>query len=526
MKNEKWMPGLVLAIPAVVSAMVPAVASAASQAASPAMPAAPAQKDARPNIIYIMLDDMPFDMLPHSARYPFLDLPNLERLQKEGVTFTNFFCINSLSAPSRATNLTGTYSHVNGQTQNLSFLEPDWKKAPPFSVYMQKAGYATAFIGKIHMASDPAHHGKAAIRPGFDYWVSIYGQGVYNDPLLNVNGEDVQTQGYVTDILNQYALDWIGKGRDKSKPFVMCLWEKAVHNPMTPAPRHANLYANDTIAPPFFRTDQDDLATKPKYQRIEVGHNEVTFPERIEPAPWAPKSAQWGQLRTLSAVDDSLGDILALLQKQGILDNTIIMFSSDNGYFHGEHQKRDKRLAYENSLRIPMIIRYPKGLKGGSTIDKMCLNLDVAPTILDFAGIKEPPQMQGASLKGLLEGREAANWRKSFFYEYYFDNAMPTYRVPDLVGIRGERYKLVENDFIDNKDIGELYDLQNDPGEMHNLYRDPSSAGLLGEQRAELDKLKAQLGYNPDRNWRVMQLDPSFVDTRNDMAPVLRKPKQ
>ena len=506
----------------------------ASLAATTALAAAaptPASPPAKPNIIYIMLDDMPYDMLPHSARYPFLNLPNLERLQREGVTFTNFFCINSLCAPSRATNLTGTYSHTNGQTQNIGFLDPDWKKTPPFSVYMRDAGYTTAFIGKIHMASDPTHRGKNAIRPGFDYWVSIYGQGVYNDPLLVDNGAEKQTKGYITDIFNRYALDWIENKRDKSKPFVLCLWEKAVHEPFEPAARHTNLYKSETITPPFLRTDQDDLATKPKYQRVKVVDNKVVFPDRIPPKPWNPRAGQWGQLRALSAVDDSLGDILALLEKQGILDNTIIMFSSDNGYFHQEHQRGDKRLAYENSIRIPMVVRYPAALtalKPGSTIDSMCLNLDVAPTILDIAGVTATaiaPQMQGASLKPQLEGRPAApDWRKTFLYEYYYDNGLRASRIPDLVGIRGERYKFVDNDYLNSTDIGELYDMQTDPGEMKNLFQDPASALLLAEQRKELDALKAQYGYNPDRNWWVMKLNPNFKDTRDDLGLKPDKP--
>jgi len=438
------------------------------------------------------------------------------RLMREGVTFSNFFCINSLSAPSRATNLTGTYSHINGQTQNVGVLEPDWNKTPPFSVYMQKSGYTTAFIGKIHMASDAAHQGKGAIRPGFDYWISIYGQGVYNDPLIVDNGVEVKTHGYVTDIFNQYALNWIAKGRDKSKPFVMCLWEKAVHAPNIPAEKYANLYEGETIPPPLYRTDQDDLSTKPKYQRVRSKGGTVTFPDSIEPAPWKPKDGQWGQLRTIASVDDSLGDILALLEKEGILDNTIILFSSDNGFFHGEHQRGDKRLAYENSMRIPMIVRYPKWVKGGSTIDNVCLNLDVAPTILDFAGIGKPSQMQGVSLKGLLQGQKYDNWRKSFLYEYYYDNGLATSRIPNLVAVRGERYKYVDNDFLNNKDIDELYDLQNDPGEMRNLFLDKSSATVLEQQRKELDSLKTEFKYNPDRNWRVYQLDPSFKDSRTD----------
>ena len=470
-----------------------------------------ASKDQRPNIIYIMLDDMPYDMLPGGERYPFIDLPNLAQMQKEGVTFTNFFCVHSLSAPSRAANLTGTYPHVNGQTQNISFLDPDWEKCPPFSRYMQSAGYNTAFIGKIHMASDPAHRGKGNIRPGFDYWVSFYGQGAYENPLIVDNGEEIQTKGYMTDILNRYALDWLSSGRNKNKPFAMCLWHKAVHQPFTPAKRHASLYQGETIGPPFYRTDLDDLSTKPIWQRIRRSKDENNPPLSCPPKEWKPRPGQWGMARSLSAVDDSLGDIIELLKKQGILDNTVIMFSSDNGFLMGEHQFGDKRIAYENSIRIPMVIRYPAAFGKGSKIDSYCLNIDVAPTILSVAGIAVPSQMQGESMKTLLETGKDPSWRRSFFYEYFVDDGLKDRTAVDVTCVRTERYKYVANQFYfkKKKDIDELYDLQKDPGEMVNLISDPSYAGVLAELKKELETLKTKYKYNPDRYWRVNQLKES-----------------
>ena len=494
--------------------MAASLAAAALPAAT--LDAAPKSGADRPNIIYIMLDDMPYDMLPHSDRYPFMELPHLERLQKEGATFTNFFCTNSLSSPSRATNLTGVYSHVHGVTQNLSALDPDWDVTKPFSVFMQSAGYNTAFIGKIHMASDAAHKGKGHIRPGFDYWVSFYGQGKYDDPQIVDNGKEIKKKGYMTDILNKYATDWLTSGRDKKKPFVMCLWHKAVHDPFTPADRHANLYSGVKIAPPAYRTDQDDLSDKPKYQRMVYDRDDpkkpLTFLDRRNPKPWDPRRRQQiGQLKTMSAVDDGIGQIMELLEKEGILDNTIIMFSSDNGFFHNEHQKSDKRLAYENSIRIPMVVRYPKAVKAGTIIDAMCLNIDVAPTIVDFGGAAIPEQFQGVSLKGVLAGKADPSWRQSFFYEYFFDNGLKG-RVPDLVGIRTQNWKYVYNTLLEGTDIDELYDLQADPGEMKNLFLDKGSASMLKELQKELQTMKELYRYNPDRNWRIKQISPNFKD--------------
>jgi len=451
--------------------------------------------------------------LPRNVRYPFLDMPNIARLQREGVTFNNFFCVQSLSSPSRATILTGVYPHTHGVTQNLAFLEPNWERTKPFSVFLRQAGYTTAFIGKIHLASDVAHRGEKSIRPGFDYWVSFYGQGVYENPQIVDNGREVNRSGYMTDILSDYAVEWLDKKRDKSKPFMMCLWHKAVHEPFTPAAKYAKLYENQKIDPPLYGTHMDDLSDKPKYLRANISGDMVSYPDRIEPKPWNPqRSGQMGKLRCMSSVDESLGRILDLLQRQGILDNTVIMFSSDNGYLHGEHQRGDKRVAFELSMRIPMIVRYPPTVRPGSQIDALCLNLDVAPTILDMASGPLPAPVQGASLKELMAGGDDARWRKSFLYEYYFDNIQRNMIIPDLVCVRGVRYKYIDNTYLGNTDRDELYDLQRDPGEMHNIILEPTSERLLASMSEMMERLKKRYGYNPDRNWRVREIDPTFRD--------------
>jgi len=468
-----------------------------------------ANKSNRPNFIYILLDDMPVNMLPVGEnRYPFNVLPNLEKLQKQGVTFSNFFCTHSLSSPSRATNLTGTYSHIHGVTQNSSNVDPNWEIIRPYSYFMQQAGYETAFIGKIHMAHDPAHRGKGSIRPGFDYWVSFYGQGDYINPLIVDNGEEKKFKGYMTDILNEYTLEWIKNKRDKNKPFSLCLWHKAVHQPFTPAERHRDLYEGEIISPPDFDTHLDDLLGKPLWQRArKVGRN-TDIPDFIKPPKWTPRSSQMSMLRGLRSVDESLGDIMQLLEQEGIAHNTVIIFSSDNGYLHGEHQFGDKRMAYEVSMKIPMVIYYPQNGQRNKRLNDLCLNLDVAPTILDIAGIGIPGQMQGKSMKKLItEGRDK-RWREAVFLQYFLDSGMESNQLlgPDYVCVRTHDFKYVDNYYLNNTDIDELYDLRNDPGEMKNLINDPSYKKILNKMKTELSSLMEKYKYNPDRLWRYNQI--------------------
>ena len=460
----------------------------------------------KPNFVYILLDDMPYDMLPNNPRYSFLKTPNLERMIREGVIFNNYFCVISLSAPSRATNLTGMYPHLHGVTQNLNFLDPDWVKNKPYPAFLQNGGYQTAFIGKIHMSSDASHKGMNHIRPGFDYWVSFYGQGVYWNPLIVDNGVEVQKEGYMTDILTEYALDWIKYKRDKSKPFSLCLWHKALHEPFEPAARHVDIFSDVQVSKPAYDTHLDDLSDKPRWQRVKKIGSEENVPDAIEPKSWNPRRRGLiKQPETLTAVDESLGQIFELLEQEGILDNTVVIFSSDNGFFHGEHQFGDKRLAYENSIRIPLLIRYPKLIQPASQIDEMCLNIDIAPTIVDLAGLSIPDQFQGRSMKNLLAGAKEQDWRTSFLYEYYIDEGLKNLLAgPDMVAIRTEDFKYVDS-FVEG-DIDELYDLKNDPGEMNNLIDDPKYAQKLEELKKELETLKIEFRYNPDRMWRVNEI--------------------
>jgi N-acetylglucosamine-6-sulfatase len=454
----------------------------------------------KPNFLFVLVDDQPFDALESSGRYPFLKTPNIQRLQNEGVTFNNYFVTQSICSPSRASFLTGVYPHIHGVNQNNEYVDPDWKDFKPYSEYLQQAGYQTAHIGKIHMAH---YKGKKHIRPGFDYWYSFIGQGEYFDPMVNDNGNEYREKGYITDILTEKAINWLKNEHDSNKPFSLSLWHKAVHENHSPAPRHEGMYKNDSLPTPPYNTHLENFEGKPEWQRIKAWDSkwkEYVHSDTIAPKPWPIKGYKFKKLlECLGAVDESLGKVLAALDEIGELDNTVIIYSSDNGYFMGEHGFWDKRIAYENSMRIPMIISYPKLIKPGTSINNLALNIDLAPTILDLAGVKKPNYMQGESMVPLFDtSKEDNNWRKEFMFEYYVDDAYP-YAGPNMLAIRTDKFKLVD-DFL-NDDIDELYDLENDPGEMHNLINDPNYDVVEKELRSKLEDLKTKYKYNPDRDW-------------------------
>ena len=449
-------------------------------------------QESKPNVVFIVVDDLAYDAIESSGRYPFLKTPNINRIQNEGVTFNNFFCTMSLSSPSRACFLTGMYPHKHGVTQNHDKVDANWEKYPSYTHYLQQAGYETAFIGKIHQAS---LKGKDQVRPGFDYWLGFRGQGHYVKNVFNENGVEFNKDGYITDVLTDYSENWLLEKRNKNKPFNLCLWHKGVHGPFQPAPRHLGIFANDTLPIPPNGNGVDSFAGKPDWQILKKKHYKIWDKD----PQWNPKFKEpINILETLTAIDESVGRIYKLLEKTNQLDNTMIIFTSDNGYFMGEHGYWDKRISYEESMRIPMIIRYPAKIKAGSKIDKMCLNVDVAPTILQLLGLEIPQQMQGKSMMPLFENENKAKWRKQFMFEYFVDDAFP-YAGPTQLALRTERYKLVDNNL--KNDIDELYDLQQDPGEMNNLINNPDFKNKVSEMRKELEKEKKSLEFNEDRDF-------------------------
>jgi N-acetylglucosamine-6-sulfatase len=439
--------------------------------------------DRRPNFVFFLIDDLRYDALGCTGS-PFVKTPNIDRIASAGVRCSNAFVTIALCAPSRACFLTGTYAHTNGVLTNEQ-LEFD-HSMPTFPLLLQAAGYETAFVGKWHMK------GVADPRPGFDYWLSFVGQGQYINPKLNENGRSFEATGYMTDLLTQYAVNFIKRPREK--PFSLCLWHKAVHGPFTPAERHKDLYKNVRFPePPNFK---DTLAGKPAWQRSRNPGDPRGLATRPAPPPrdpgeWNPRSEQMlSYFRALAAVDESVGQVLGTLKEMDVLDNTVIIFAGDNGFFHGEHGRGDKRLAYEESIRIPMLICGPGVAGTGGKLDPMVLNIDMAPTILDLAGVKPPSSMQGMSFKPLLAGQKPA-WRKSFLYEYYQEKWIP--RIPTILGVRTDTWKYVTHPEIE--DLDELYDLTKDPIEMHNLATDPGAKDQLTRMKTELQRLIRETGY-------------------------------
>ncbi|MCF8380104.1 MAG: sulfatase [Bacteroidales bacterium] len=458
----------------------------------------------QPNFLFILTDDQPYDALGIYDRYPFLKTPNMDKLAMEGVNFTNYFVTQSICSPSRASFLTGTFPHIHGVNQNNPKVDPDWNSYPSYNSHLHNAGYETAFIGKIHMAH---FKGEKHIRPGYDYWYSFIGQGDFFDPMVNDNGSEYQEIGYMTDILTEKAIDWLRDKRDKSKSFSLCLWHKAIHEPHTPAPRHEGLYASENLPEPPHGMHKETFLGKPEWQRRKaIGKNwreHLPIPNELDEQNWPIKEEKFmNMLECLLAVDESLGKVLTTLKEEGELENTVVIFSSDNGYFMGEHTYHDKRIAYESSMRIPMIIRYPQKIEQGSEIDALCMNIDLAPTILEMAGVEVPEYMQGKSMLDLMEQKDE-NWRKSILFEYYVDDAYP-YAGPDMLAVITDSFKLVDN-FIEG-DIDELYDLKQDPGEMNNLISDLKYSEVEKKLREQLIELKKEYEYNPDRDWWLRQV--------------------
>ena len=417
----------------------------------------------RPNIIFILTDDQRYDAMS-CAGHPWLKTPNMDRLAEEGVLFNNAFVTTSLCSPSRASFLTGCYAHThevfmnNGRDPNPSI--------PTFPQLLRKAGYQTAFIGKWHMARTNSP------QPGFDHWVSFSGQGRYDKNKLNVDGEIVQSEVYITDELTNYAVRFLRRKHDR--PFMLYLSHKAVHAPFKPAERHENLYSDIEIKSQH--NPNDNLAAKPEWGR-KMDKN------------W--KSQIRNYMRSLVAVDESLGRVLETLEAENILDDTAIVFAGDNGYFHGEHGGMwDKRAAYEPSIRIPLLMRYPPLARPGARCDAMVLNIDLAPTLLELAGVGVPGTMQGQSWLGVLKGRPG---RESFLYEY-FQEVDRKYKRPTVLAVRTKQWKYVTYPLA-GKLTDELYDMKNDPQELNNLIGNAGCADVVEQMKKELERLKRKTNF-------------------------------
>ncbi|MEX2566252.1 MAG: sulfatase [Cyclobacteriaceae bacterium] len=506
-----------------------------------------------PNIIFIMSDDHAYQAIS-AYGHGLNETPQIDRLAEEGAIFTRATVTNSICAPSRAVILTGKHSFLNGKVDNVQPF--DWDQNN-FAKMLQKAGYSTAMIGKIHLDGLPQ---------GFDHSMVLPGQGHYYNPDFIVNGERIRFEGYVTELTTQFALDWLKEGRDKEKPFLMIYNQKAPHRNWKPAPKYLTLYDDKTFDPPsnYFDdlTNYEGRGTAAKEQEMEIdgharwGHD---FKMEVDPngdstgfsrelerfneeqraqweAAYGPKNAAFKEtyasgeeqfiegdkareiglwkfnryikdyLRTIKSVDDGVGEVLDYLEENGLADNTIVIYTSDQGFYLGEHGWFDKRFMYEQSFRTPLLVRYPKEIKPGTEIDKLVQNLDFAPTLLDYAGVEVAPEMQGESFRKLVSG-ETDEWRDAVYYTYY--EYPSVHMVKRHYGVATERYKLMH--FYYDIDEWEMYDLEKDPQEMNNVYDDPSYAEVREELHQKLEDLREKYGDSDEMNQKYLD---AYLDHR------------
>ncbi len=436
-----------------------------------------AEDPPRPNFIIMMTDDQRWDAMS-CAGNPIIRTPNMDRLAAEGIRFLNMFVTNSLCAPSRATLLTGMYSHSHGVIDNKRRPLPT--DIPIISDYLREAGYQVAFCGKSHV--------RGALRDRYwDYYFGYVGQGRYLNPIIRegVNGEDREYRGYMDDIVTSKAIEWIKQGRDKSKPFCLFLWFKAPHRSWIRARRHHDLFR--TVAIPKPATYDEDLRGYPgKPPAFVQATNKIGDFADVRSLEFVKD-----YYATIVAVDENIGRVLQVLEEEGIARDTCIIHTGDNGFFLGEWRAFDKRFMHEPSIRVPLLIRYPRLIKPGSLCDEMVLNIDIAPTVLELAGLEVPERMHGRSLVPLLRG-EAVEWRKDWLYEY-FEYPGP-HSVRKHRGVRTERWKLIHYYEVNQF---ELYDLQNDPEERFNLADDPKYAGLKERLLRRIDELRRKTGDIP-----------------------------
>ena len=456
----------------------------------------------RPNILFIMTDDhASHAMSCYGSRIN--ETPNLDRIAEGGMRFNNCFCTNSICAPSRAVILTGTYNHINGVTTLRTNLDG---RQVTFPKLLQAAGYQTAMVGKWHLG-----HGGHNDPTGFDYWNVLPGQGAYHNPMMYDMGKEVHYEGYTTDIITDLALDWL-KDRDKNRPFMLMYHHKAPHRPWEPDDKHADLYEDiDIPEPETLWDDYSNRATAASQAEMRVNRDlnprdlKQPVPEGLSPEEdmrWKYQRYIKDYLRCVASVDDNVGRVLDYLDEENLTDNTIVVYTSDQGFYLGDHGWYDKRFMYEESLRMPFLIRYPKEIKAGSVCDDMILNVDFASTFLDYAGINIPSHFQGHSMRPLLNGDRPAYWRASMYYRYWMH--LNGHNIYAHYGVRTHRHKLIyyyadgcgqEGASDDAREPEwELFDLDKDPYELNSVYHNPEYAEIVAELKDELHRLQDEVG--------------------------------
>ncbi len=494
------------------------------------------KSDTPPNILFIMSDDHAYQAIS-AYGHGLNNTPNIDRIAKEGTLFNKGFVTNSICAPSRAVMLTGKHSFVNGKVDNIQDF--DWEQ-PNFAKLLQAQGYQTALIGKIHLRGLPQ---------GFDYSAVLEGQGHYYNPDFVIDGIKKRIEGYVTTITTELSLDWLKNKRNKEQPFLMLYHQKAPHRNWKSEAKYLTLFDDITFEPPanFFDT-YEGRGTAAKTQEMLIsaseeqlknahggyghgrwGHdfkflvdpygNNTGFsneldrftPEQKEKwlAAYTPKNeamkalnlqgealGKWkfnrylkDYLRTIQSVDDGVGAVLDYLDQEGLAENTIVVYTSDQGFYLGEHGWFDKRFMYEESLRTPILMRYPKEIPAGTQVDELIQNLDFAPTFLDYAGVDIPSAMQGESFRKVVR-KESSEWRDAIYYTYY--EYPSVHMVKRHYGVRTDRYKLIH--FYYDIDEWELYDLESDPSEMNNVYDAPEYEEIQKMMHQRLTELREKYG--------------------------------
>ncbi|HVR83917.1 MAG TPA: sulfatase [Planctomycetota bacterium] len=450
----------------------------------------------RPNVVLILTDDQRWDAMS-CAGHPFLRTPNIDRLAREGVRFANAFCTTSLCSPSRASILSGLYAHTHRVLNNFTDFPAS---LPSYPRRLHESGYETAYIGKWHMGED-----NDAPRPGFDYWMSHKGQGNYYDTTFNINGERQLLAGYITHRITEKAVDWIRKPHPK--PFCLVVGHKAPHGPFVPEPKYAKAFDGIDIRRPA--TAKDYGEGKPDWVRQRV----TTWHGLDGPLYKACGMADYEEFvrayyATILSVDDSVGQVYEALRETGRLDRTLILFTTDNGYLLGEHGAIDKRAAWDESLRVPLVVRYPPLAPAARVLNEMVLHIDLAPTILEICGAPPLENIHGTSWARLLRG-DGRGWRTAFLYEYNYETQFPY--TPNVRGVRTDGWKLIRYPHGDggpDRWKAEVYDLKDDPLETKNLVDDPSAAAKLKVLREEHERLKRETS-DPD----TMPIDEGIKQT-------------
>ncbi|AKJ64480.1 sulfatase [Kiritimatiella glycovorans] len=468
----------------------------------------------RPNVILVICDD-----LAHKAMGCYgdalLDTPRLDRMAEQGARFDHCFVTDSLCSPSRAAILTGKYAHLNGVPDNWADFDGS---QPTLPKYLRRAGYQTAMIGKWHLHTEPT---------GFDHWQVLPGQGAYSNPQFLTPAGKIRRSGYVTRVVTEDAIEWMRNGRDPGKPFYLQIGHKAPHSQWEYEQQYAGLFEGRRLPEPG--TLNEDLSHRtPPLEHVETtldpegiwkyekgwaarhGGPERILPEGLNKARmrgWIYQRYVKDYLRTVASIDDQMGRLLDYLDESGLGENTLVIFTSDQGYFLGEHGFYSKHLMYEQSFGTPLLMRYPGVIQPGSVVDDLAMNIDFAPTVLDFAEVECPADMQGRSLRPLVDASvDGGTWREAVYYRYYH----PGWGHTPHEGVRTDRYKLIR--FMHprsapRKEYWELYDLQEDPDEMHNLYEE-ASPELIQRLTRKLVELRRRYDVPEDNSDLLFNMGP------------------